>query len=177
MKKGNLGKMYKRKVEAIHRQLAQEMITISKQLGETFVTETKEKTPVDMGDLRAKWAVMPVEKKQDKYIIKITNPAEYAAYVEFGYMQRPGMILKMKEVKGKLRFIKFLGYAKNYKLGDPTGKAPTDEDGNVVIVTRKRFIKGRFMARDALDIMKKKHWPKAKQYLLKRMKKAWETAK
>ena len=169
--------MYKRKVETIHKQLAQEMVTISKQLGETFVTETKERTPVDMGDLRAKWAAMPVEKKGDKYIIKITNPAEYAAYVEFGYMQRPGMILKMKEVKGKLRFVKFLGYSQKYGLGDPTGKAEPDEDGNVVIVTRKRFIKGRFMARDALEVMKKKHWSKAKKYLLTQMKKTWETVK
>ena len=177
MKSNNLGELYKKKVEAVHRQLAQEMVTISKQLGVKFRDEAAVRTPVDMGDLREKWAVMPVEKKEDKYIISITNPAEYAAYVEFGYMQRPGMILKMKEVKGKLRFIKFLGYSAKYGLGDPKGKAKPDEDGNIVIITRKRFIKGRFMAREALEDMKKKHWPRAKKYLLTKMKKTWETVK
>ena len=177
MKNKNLGEMYKKIVEALHRQMAQEMVAIAGQLGQKFRDEAAVRTPVDMGDLRAKWAVMPYEKKADKYIITITNPAEYAAYVEFGYMQRPGMILKMKEVKGKLRFIQFLGYSKTFKLGNPTGKVEPDEKGELVIITRKRFIEGRFMARDALEEMKKTHWPKAKKYLLTKMKKAWEAAK
>lgn len=87
------------------------------------------------------------------------------------------MILKMKEERGKLRFLKFLGYSKKYGLGDPTGKAEPDEEGNVIIVTRKRFIKGRFMAREALEAMKTKHWPGAKKYLLAKMKATWETVK
>lgn len=177
MTKGNLGEMYKRKVEAIHRQMAEEMVTIAKQLGQKFRDEAAVRTPVDQGDLREKWAVMPVEKKENKYIITITNPAEYAAYVEFGYMQRPGMILRMKEIRGKLRFIEFLGYSKTFKMGEPTGKAQPDEKGEVIIITRKRFIEGRFMARDALEEMNKTHWPKAKKYLLTKMKKAWEGVK
>lgn len=177
MKNNNLAKLYKKKVEAVHRQITLDMVTISKQLGVKFRDEAAARTPVDMGDLKQKWAMMPVEKIENKYIISIANPAKYAAYVEFGYMQRPGMILKMKEVKGKLRFIKFLGYSAKYRLGDPTGKAKPDEDGNIVIVTRKRFIKGRFMAREALEEMKEKHWPKAKKHLLTKMKKTWEEVK
>ena len=174
MSKGNVGELYKQKVEAVHKQMAEEMITICKQLGQKLRDETAARTPVDHGDLREKWAVMPVEKKEDKYIISITNPAKYAAYVEFGYMQRPGMRLKMKEVNGKLRFVQFLGYARQYKLGETTGKAQPDKDGYIVIITRKRFIPGRFMARQGLEETKKTHWPKVKRYLLKRMKRNWE---
>lgn len=174
MKTNNLGEMYKKKIEAMHSRMAQDMMTISAQLGQKFRDEAAIRTPVDQGDLREKWATRPVERKGNKYIISITNPAEYAAYVEFGYMQRPGMILKMKAVKGKLRFIQFLGYAKSFKLGDATGKAKPDNRGELVIITRKRFIKGRFMARGALEEMKKTHWPKAKKYLLAKMKKTWE---
>lgn len=177
MKSNNLGATYKKKVEAIQRMMAEEMVTRAKQLGVKFRDEAAMRTPVDAGDLRAKWAVMPVEKKEDKYIIRITNSAEYAAYVEFGYMQRPGMILEMKVERGKLRFKKFLGYSPKYKLGDPTSKVTPDKDGKVVIITRKRFIKGRFMAREALEEMKKTHWPKVKKYLLKKMKETWEKAK
>lgn len=177
MKTNNMGEAYKRKVEAIHRMMAEEMIKLSMQLGQKFRDEAAVRTPVDQGDLRAKWAVMPVEKKENKYIIAITNPAEYAAFVEFGYMQRPGMILRMKEIQGKLRFIEFLGYSKTYKTGEPTGKVQPDAKGEVVIVTRKRFIEGRFMARAALDEMKKTHWPKAKKHLLKQMKQMWENVK
>lgn len=175
--KRNFCQAYKNKVEAIHQQLTQDMVIISKQLAVKFRDEAAMRTPVDMGDLRAKWAIMPVNKIKNEYIISITNPAEYAAYVEFGYMQRPGMILKMKEERGKLRFLNFLGYSQKYKMGDPTGKAKPDEEGNVVIVTRKRFIKGRFMARGALEEMKTKHWPGAKKYLLAKMKATWETVK
>ncbi len=170
----NLGKQYQKKLKNVHKKLTEEMITVCRQIGEKLRDETVERTPVDQGDLRAKWAVMPVEKKEDKYIIAITNPAKYAAYVEFGYMQRPGMRLKMKEVNGKLRFVQFLGYARQYKLGEPTGKAQPDKDGYIVIITRKRFIPGRFMARDGLKETKEKHWPKARKHLLKKMQKIWE---
>lgn len=177
MSKKNIAAQYKKKIEDIHKKLAEEMVTASKQLGQKLRDETATRTPVDMGDLRAKWAIMPVEKKGNKYIISITNPAEYAAYVEFGYMQRPGMILKMREEKGKLRFVEFLGYSKKYKLGDPTGKAEPNEKGELIIVTRKRFIKGRFMAREGLEETKRTHWPKLKKYLLAKMKKIWEDGK
>ena len=83
----------------------------------------------------------------------------------------------MKEEKGKLRFIKFLGYSKKYRLGDPTDKVEPNEKGEVIIVTRKRFIKGVFMAREALEVTKEKHWPKLKKRMLARMKKAWEDVK
>lgn len=171
--KPNMCEQYKKKIEQIHNQIAQDLIIGAKQLGQKLRDEIAGRTPVDMGDLRAKWAVMPVEKQGNRYIIRVTNPAEYAAYVEFGYMQRPGMILKMKEEKGKLRFVKFLGYSAKYGIGDPTGKVKPDADGNYTIITRKRFIKGRFMAREGLKVTKKKHWPKLQKYLLDKAKKAW----
>lgn len=177
MKGRNIITDYRRRIEAMHREIADEMVAAARQLGEVLLGETKQRTPVDMGDLRAKWAAMPVERIGQRYIIRITNPAEYAAYVEFGYMQRPGMILKMRESAGRLRFVKFLGYARAYRLGDPTGKVPPDEDGFVTIITRKRFIKGRFMAREGLKVTAEKHWPRLKSYLLGRMKRRWEGRK
>ena len=173
MKTNNICETYRKRIEKIHRQIVTDMVQAANQLGQKLRDETVMRTPVDNGDLREKWALMPVEKIGNKYIIRITNPAEYAAFVEFGYMQRPGMILKMKEVGGKLRFEKFLGYAKSYKMGDPTGKVPPDENGFVTIVTRKRFIKGRFMAREGLEVTRDKHWPKLRKYLLARMKDTW----
>lgn len=174
MKTANAGELYKKKIEKLRRTLPELYARISEKLQEEMLAETIERTPGDEGDLRDSWAAMPIEKSGTKYMIKITNPKEYAAYVEFGYMQRPGMILKMKEVKGKLRFVKFLGYSAKYGLGDPTGKVPTDEDGNVVIVTRKRFIKGHFMARDALDVMKEKWSNNYKRRILKAMQEAFK---
>ena len=170
----NIAEQYRRRVEAVHRKLAEEMATAARQLGEKLREETVERTPGDNGDLRDKWAQMPPEKKGDRWIIKITNPAEYAAYVEFGYMQRPGMILKMHEERGKLRFQRFLGYASKYGLGAPTGRVPPDEDGNVVIVTRKYFIEGKFMAREGLKVTQETHWPRLRAYLLRRMRETWE---
>ncbi len=174
MKKGNIAGEYRKKVLAIHRKIAGELVRAAKQLGQVLLDETRERTPADQGDLRMKWAQMPVEKKGDRYFIKITNPAQYAAFVEFGYMQRPGMILKMKEDgKGRLRFVEFLGYSAKYGLGEPTGKVPPDKDGYVTIITRKRFIAGRFMAREGLRVTKETHWPQLKRYILARMKKTW----
>lgn len=177
MKPKNIVAQYKKNIEKIHAQIAKELIIGAMQLGQKLRDEIAERTPVDMGDLRAKWAVMPVEKQGNRYIIRVTNPAEYAAYVEFGYMQRPGMILKMIEEKGKLRFVKFLGYSAKYGIGDPTGKVEPDKDGYYTIITRKRFIKGQFMAREGLKVTKEKHWPKLEKYLLKRIKNAWESVK
>lgn len=175
MKNDNVATQYQKKIETLHKKIAEMMVTAAKQLGDKLIEETMIRTPTDKYDLRNKWALNPVEKLGDKYIISITNPAEYGAYVEFGYMQRPGMILKMKEdKKGKLRFVKFLGYSSAYKLGDPTGKVEPDKDGFVVIITRKRFIKGHFMAREGLRATKKKYYPKLKKHLLKQMKKSWE---
>lgn len=178
MSKGkNIAAQYRDKVNELHERIAQEIVTASKQLGEKFRAEVVKRTPADQGDLKLKWALMPVQKVENRYIITLTNPAEYAAYVEFGYMQRPGMILRMKVDGSKLRFKKFLGYSRKYRLGDPTDKAMPDEKGEVVIVTRKRFIKGRFMARDGLEETKKTHWPKLKKYLLATMKRIWEKGK
>lgn len=177
MSNKNIGDKYKAMIQEVHKKMAEEMTKAARQLGEKLRDETVIRTPGDRGDLKAKWALMPFEKKGDKYVISITNPAEYAAYVEFGYMQRPGMILKMKEINGKLRFVKMLGYANKYKLGDPTGKVPPDKDGFVTIVTRKRFIKGQFMAREGLRVTKEEHWPKVKAYIFKEILKTIRKAK
>lgn len=170
MKARNIAEQYSQKIAAVHQRLGEEFARGAAQLSIKFKDEAVVRTPVDQGDLRLKWANMPIEKVGSRYIITITNPANYAAFVEFGYMQRPGMILKMREERGKLRFVQFLGYSDNYELGAPSGKAMTDDDGFVVIKTRKRFIEGRFMAREALKITQEKHWPKLRAHILRQLK-------
>ncbi|MCR5777269.1 MAG: HK97 gp10 family phage protein [Lachnospiraceae bacterium] len=42
------------------------------------------------GTLRRRWAIEPIRKEGDKYIIEIINPVEYAPYVEYGHRTRGG---------------------------------------------------------------------------------------
>lgn len=152
----NAADLYKKRLESLRAKLPDIYVDYSKRIGLEFVEEVRKRTPEDYGELRAAWAQMPVEKKENRYIITITNPQKYAAFVEFGYAQRPGMILKMRMERGRLRFQKLIGYAKNYKVGDPKGKVQPDENGDYYICTRKRFIPGKFMAREGLKEMDKR---------------------
>ena len=170
MRKNAAGR-FSAKIERLRRTLPALYAGITRGLQEELLEETQKRTPEDDGELKKRWATLPITKQGGRYIIAITNPQHYAAYVEFGYMQRPGMILRMKEINGKLRFLEFLGYSKVYRLGEPNGKVPPDENGEVVIVTRKRFIPGHFMARDALEEMKSRwanHYRKSITAFLKR---------
>lgn len=61
------------------------------------------------GTLRDAWTSSEVRKEGTNYVIEITNPSEYASYVEYGHRQQPGRYvpaigkrLKKGWVKGRL---------------------------------------------------------------------------
>lgn len=120
--------------------------------GQIAVKEIAERTPVDYGVLRAGWAALEPEKRGNLLLVRVVNPVEYARYIEYGYLQSPGRILLMEEERGKLRFLAALGIAKRYRVGDPdlNNRKPHEPGKPFVIVTRDRFIKGHFMARNGL---------------------------
>lgn len=152
----NFAEAYKKRVEALNNALPSLFIRYSKHIAGEFLAEVKKRTPVDYGALRNAWSLDPISKVGNKYIIRVVNPQKYAPFIELGYAQRPGMILKMRMERGKLRFKAFLGYSYTYGIGDPKGKAEPDENGDYIICTRKRFIPGHFMARDGLAEMKRR---------------------
>ncbi len=121
----------------------------------SLIDAIKEKTPVDFGLLREGWSKNSTMSESDgKIIMTIYNPADYAAHIEYGYNQKPGMMLKMKMHMGRLRFVEFLGWTRHYGVGDPTGKVEPDENGFYTIVTRKRHIPGRYMMTDSVKEMR-----------------------
>lgn len=133
-----------------YNQVVQQFLNIE---GQIAIKEIAERTPVDYGNLRAGWNALPATKSGDKFVVKIVNPVEYAHYVEYGYLQTPGRILLMEERQGKLRFLAALGFAKRFRVGDPdkNNMKPRIPGKPFVIVTRDRFIKGRFMARHGIE--------------------------
>lgn len=115
-----------------------------------------ERTPVDFGVLREGWARhSTMEATDGKVVYHICNPADYAAHVEYGYHQKPGMILQMEMRMGRLRFVKYLGQTENYGTGESSNQAKPDENGMYTIVTRKRYIPGHHMLKDSVDEFKK----------------------
>jgi len=61
---------------------------ITKQ-GAILITKTKERTPVDTGNLRNSWFSGKYKREQNKAQIEINNSAEYASFVEYGTPKRP----------------------------------------------------------------------------------------
>lgn len=115
-----------------------------------------ERTPVDFGVLREGWSKhSAMENQGEKIVFHIYNPADYAAHVEYGYHQKPGMILQMEMSKGRLRFVKYLGQTGNYGTGESSHQAKPDKNGMYTIVTRKRYIPGHHMLKDSVDEFKK----------------------
>ena len=60
------------------------------------------------GTLRGAWMIQPIEKQGDQYIVTVSNPTQYASYVEYGHRQTPGRYvpalgksLKANWVKGR----------------------------------------------------------------------------
>lgn len=116
-----------------------------------LLAEVKEHTPVDYGALREAFeAHSSIDETGTGYVLRIVNPADYALHLEWGYLQKGGMVLQMRMERGRLRFKRFLGWAKQFKTGEPTGKAQPDEHGNYVIVTRERHIPGVHMVANAM---------------------------
>lgn len=59
-------------------------------LGVEWLNKTVFRTPVDTGNLREKWELSEVYKEGNYYIIVLSNPVEYASFVEYGHSQQPG---------------------------------------------------------------------------------------
>ena len=66
----------------------------AKELAARLLAKAKKRTPVGVypagsgktgGTLRRGWTIEPIRKENDKYIIEIINPVEYAPYVEYGH--------------------------------------------------------------------------------------------
>ncbi|MDO4301253.1 MAG: HK97 gp10 family phage protein [Clostridia bacterium] len=50
-----------------------------------MLARTKDRTPVDSGDLRRAWTVSSIKRIGKYYKIVISNNLEYGAYVEYGH--------------------------------------------------------------------------------------------
>lgn len=123
---------------------------------QSLISAVAERTPVDFGVLREGWSKhSTMVATGEKVVFTICNPADYAAHIEYGYHQKPGMILQMEMRMGRLRFVKYLGQTDKYGTGEPTGQAKPNKNGLYTIVTRKRFIPGHHMLKDSVDEFKK----------------------
>ena len=58
------------------------------EMGMRALAQTKKLTPVDTGNLRNRWELSQVYRKDDSLYIVLFNPVEYASFVEDGHMQR-----------------------------------------------------------------------------------------
>ncbi len=62
----------------------------AKNLTARLLRNVKERTPSKTGVLRDSWEHGQIIKNGDVYTIEITNPTEYASYVEYGHRQEVG---------------------------------------------------------------------------------------
>lgn len=65
----------------------------AKEIAARLLSKVKKRTPVVYGSLRDAWAILPIEKQGDNYIITVINNLEYASYVEYGHRQKPGRFI------------------------------------------------------------------------------------
>lgn len=94
-----------------NRHLRRFLEDVSRELATRLLGKVIARTPVDTGTLRRGWTAktqkeaeagsgesdyrkyaksLPVSKQGNTYVITITNPVEYAPFVEFGHLQQPG---------------------------------------------------------------------------------------
>ena len=60
----------------------------TKDLAARLFASVKRRTPSVTGNLRRGWTVGEIRHEGNDYIIDITNPVEYATYVEYGHRTR-----------------------------------------------------------------------------------------
>lgn len=65
----------------------------AKEIAARLLAKVKKRTPVVYGSLRDAWAILPIEKRGNQYIITIINNLKYASYVEYGHRQQPGRFI------------------------------------------------------------------------------------
>lgn len=89
-----------------------------------LLSKVVKRTPVVYGTLRDAWAVLPLERRGNQYVVSVVNNLVYAAYVEYGHRQQPG------------RFIP------GYWEGDRFVYDPGAEGG---MVLKQSWVPGRYM--------------------------------
>ena len=57
--------------------------------GSILISQTKERTPVDTGNLRNSWSMGKYKKQGATATIEVNNSADYASFVEYGTPKRP----------------------------------------------------------------------------------------
>ena len=85
-------------------QLKEEIGQSTKRIGVQALRTLKTNTPVDTGTLRKAWTAEGPSVSGGGWVIKVSNPTEYASYVERGHRTRggknwvPGQFLDRKSV-------------------------------------------------------------------------------
>lgn len=92
---------FTKKIEKLNNQQKEEFLeSCCKELAARLLAKVIKRTPADSGTLRRGWTggrkqnasayadSISVEKIGNKYHIDITNPVEYASYVEYGHRTR-----------------------------------------------------------------------------------------
>lgn len=122
-------------VQRKHEQFIRNFLT---EMGMRTLRETKKLTPVDNGDLRNRWELSDVFRRGDELYIVITNPLEYASFVEDGHKQHKRFLP-----------IKYLEESKNSRpyLNQLRAKYGDDIEG---IMLQEKWIPGVHMARIAI---------------------------
>lgn len=69
-------------------QLKKEIGQSTKRIGVQAIRTLKINTPVDTGALRKAWAVEGPSVSGGGWVVKVSNPTEYASYVESGHRTR-----------------------------------------------------------------------------------------
>ena len=71
-------------------QLKEEIGQSTKRIGVQALRTLKTNTPVDTGTLRKAWTAEGPSVSGGGWVIKVSNPTEYASYVENGHRTRGG---------------------------------------------------------------------------------------
>ena len=75
----------KEQLESLQQNFDDFIIDLAKEIAKNLLNKVKKRTPVVSGTLRKNWKIDEIKKKGEDYIISISNPIEYASYVEYGH--------------------------------------------------------------------------------------------
>lgn len=103
-----------------YKKFVAELPIVSKVFGDkkaaAFLNQVSLRTPVDTGNLRENWKCISFVSTGDLMLL-ISNPVEYASFVEYGHLQHPGQYvpkigrrLKASFVNGKYMMTKTIDF-------------------------------------------------------------------
>lgn len=140
-----------------HEKFIREFLT---EMGMRALAQTKMLTPVDTGNLRNRWELSQVYRKDDSLYIVLFNPVEYASHVEDGHMQRR-RFLPIQYLEDSPANAKMVASIKQ-KYGD-------DAKG---VMLQDKWIPGHHMARISIAKIEReipKRYEKAMKEFMKRL--------